>query len=216
MIEKILIILRLIFLPRNLRTLISLRHRGYLVDVGWFNSANKKMPVNKNEQPIPWYSYPFLNFIDSRLSKQMTIFEYGSGNSTIWLAARVGNVKAVEHNLLWFNKISPRLPNNVEIVYREDGSIKDYCREILNSNTFYDIIIVDGVDRNCCLKLSLEKLKKDGVIILDNSERSEYQNGISLIMSKGLKRLDFSGMGAIANSLTCTTVFYRENNCLSI
>jgi len=216
MIEKILIILRLIFRPRNLRTLISLRHRGYLVDVGWFNSANKKMPVNKNEQPIPWYSYPFLNFIDSRLSKQMTIFEYGSGNSTIWLAARVGNVKAVEHNLLWFNKISPRLPNNVEIVYREDGSIKDYCREILNSNTFYDIIIVDGVDRNCCLKLSLEKLKKDGVIILDNSERSEYQNGISLIMSKGLKRLDFSGMGAIANSLTCTTVFYRENNCLSI
>ncbi|MBN1185522.1 MAG: hypothetical protein JXB49_24765 [Bacteroidales bacterium] len=216
MIEKIIIILRLIFRPRNLRTLISLRHRGYLVDIGWFNSADKKMPIDKKGQPIPWYSYPFLNFIESRLSKQLAIFEYGSGNSTIWLAARVGNVKAVEHNSLWFNKISPRLPNNVEIIYREDGSTKDYCREILNSNTFYDIIIVDGVDRNCCLKLSLEKLKKDGVIILDNSERPEYQEGVSNILSKGFKKLDFSGMGAIANSLTCTTIFYRENNCLRI
>ncbi|MBU0711497.1 hypothetical protein KKA87_06195 [bacterium] len=72
MIEKIQILLSLLFRPRNLRTLLSLRHRGYLVDIGWFQSAEKKMPVNKNGQPIPWYSYPFLSFIEDRLKKNIS------------------------------------------------------------------------------------------------------------------------------------------------
>jgi len=216
MIEKIQIILDLLLRPWNLRTLLSLKHRGYLVDTGWFKSAEKKIPINADGNPIPWYSYPFLSFIENRLKKSFNIFEYGSGNSTIWLAKRVGSVKAVEHNLSWFKKISSHLPDNVEIVHREANDEKEYCREIFNSDTQYDLVIVDGVQRNCCLKTSIEKLNKDGVVILDNSERREYQEGVRLLISKGFKKIDFCGMGAMENCNTCTTIFYKENNCLNI
>ena len=216
MIEKIKILLRLLLHPRYLRTLISLRHRSYLVDVGWFKSSDKKMPVDIKGEPIPWYTYPFLSFIEPRLKNKFNVFEFGSGNSTIWLAAKVNSVKAVEHNLDWFNKILKLVPDNVEIVYRKSGAENDYCQESLKFNIFYDLVIVDGIDRNCCLKLSLEKLTKEGVIILDNSNRPKYQDGISFVMSKGFKKIDFYGIGAIANVHTCTTVFYREINCLNI
>jgi len=214
--KKLQILMSLLLQPRDLRTLLSLRHRGYLIDIGWFQSAEKKMPMDKNGQPIPWYSYPFLNFIEPRLRKHFDVFEYGSGNSTIWLAERVGTVKSVEHNSDWFKKLSLNLPANVKIVYREQNGKMEYCHELLNTDLHFDIVIVDGVERNCCLKVSVEKLKKDGVVILDNSERPEYQEGIQYILSLGFKKIDFCGMGATENCLTCTSVFYKDKNCLNI
>ena len=44
----------------------------------------------------------------------MSVFEYGSGYSTIWFAERTGTVVSCETKQEWYDRIRPRLPSNVE------------------------------------------------------------------------------------------------------
>ena len=109
--EKVKTIFRLISEPRVLSSLISLRTWGYLVDMGWFNSFKSSKPVDKEGSPIPWFSYPAVEFLSKRLNNRMTVFEFGSGNSTLFFSDRVNQVVSVEHNKDWYDKIS--LPSDL-------------------------------------------------------------------------------------------------------
>ena len=42
--------------------MISLRAWGYLVEIGWFNSFKSGKPVDKKDLPIPWFTYPAIEF----------------------------------------------------------------------------------------------------------------------------------------------------------
>jgi hypothetical protein len=53
--------------------------------------------IHKGE-PIPWFSHPLIDFLKDRLSKDMTVFEYGCGNSTLWWADRVRSVTGVKND----------------------------------------------------------------------------------------------------------------------
>jgi hypothetical protein len=80
----------------------------------------------------------------------------------------------------------------------------------------FDAIVIDGRDRVNCCKNSLGALKAAGVIIWDNSERPDYQEGYDFLINNGFKRIDFGGIGPINPDAWCTSVFYRSNNCLGI
>jgi len=63
------------------------------MDVGWFSEFKTGEPVDKNFEPLPWLTYPFIDFIIERLSKEFSVFEIGNGNSAlIFLKKRVKNV----------------------------------------------------------------------------------------------------------------------------
>src|SRR5688572_10403591 len=49
-------------------------------------------------QPIPWYTYPAIEFIRQLDFSQSTVFEYGSGNSTMFWAASAARVISVEED----------------------------------------------------------------------------------------------------------------------
>jgi hypothetical protein len=38
-------------------------------------SFKMKLPVDKDSKPIPWMTYPFIDFISDRLYPDMEIFE---------------------------------------------------------------------------------------------------------------------------------------------
>ncbi len=59
---------------------------GYLHDIGWFKSITQDMCVDMEYNKLPWMTYPFISFITPRLDKEISVFEYGSGYSTIWWA----------------------------------------------------------------------------------------------------------------------------------
>ncbi len=69
--------------PKVLSKLLSLRLSGYLMDVGWFSEFKTGEPVDKNFEPLPWLTYPFIDFIIERLSKEFSVFEIGNGNSAL-------------------------------------------------------------------------------------------------------------------------------------
>ena len=187
-----------------------------LVDDGWFNSFYKKESVDKNNNPIPWNTYPFLKFIESRLKKDFDVFEYGCGNSTIWYSKRINSIIAVENDEEWYKKIKVSLPENAHVVYRELKYGGEYSREVLAQDKQFDIIIIDGRDRENSVRNSIKKLKKDGVIVFDNSELAQYQSAVKHLADNHYKQLAFWGMSPITAHYTSTSIFYRTENCLKI
>ncbi len=195
---------------------IQLNYKGILDELGWTRSFYKMQSIDKNGDPIPWCTYSFIHFIGERLNKNQNIFEFGSGNSTLWYAQRVKSILAVEHDNDWINQIKPILPANAEILYKVLDTNGDYSKSVLSSGNKYDIIIIDGRDRNNCVYQSFNALSNDGVFIFDNSQISAYADSLQFLKDKGFRRIDFKGLCPSVAHINTTTVLYRTVNCLNI
>ena len=199
--------------PRLVREMISFIEYGYFVDTGWINSY-RSTPQDAKGNPLPWLTYPFIQFINDRLNKSMTVFEYGSGSSTHYFADKVKQVYSVEHDKDWYKKVADSLEKNCTVFYKEldDG----YVDAISKVNTNFDLILVDGRKRVACVENAIGKLNENGVLVLDNSERAKYKPAFEFMLNKGFKKIDFFGIPPGLVMTGCTTVFYRSNNCLNI
>jgi hypothetical protein len=209
---------KLIFLLSNKaeHALLGFKRNGYLHDIGWVNSIKKNAIIDNFDNPLPWVTYPFIQFIDNRLQPHFALFEYGSGNSTLYYSKKVATVDSIEHDKFWYDKIHNNMPPNVNLFYCELTYDGNYCRYSQQTSISYDMIIIDGRDRVNSCKQSISSLKADGVIILDDTERAAYSEGTSFLLTHGFKKLDFWGMAPNVNYLKCTSIFYRTNNCLDI
>lgn len=174
------------------------------------------MPVDGSGEAIPWVTYSFIDFIKDRIKTSHSMFEFGSGNSTFFYAKRAGKVVSVEHDKAWFDKIYSDKPQNSEMIFCELEDDGKYCRMAGSFNEKFHIIIVDGRDRANCCKQSLSALTDDGVIILDDSERPQYQEAIAYMKQAGYKELPFSGIAPGSFIYKSTSVFYKQENCLGI
>jgi precorrin-6B methylase 2 len=214
MIQKI----KLLFTPYNvLIKLIQLRWRGMLYEEGWFESACLYKSIDKNKNPIPWWSYSFNDFFIPKLNKNLEIFEYGSGNSTIFLSKRVKSIISIEHNKEYYEYVKQQIDNNVNLKYIPlDKYNGEYSKIVLKEQKFFDVIIIDGRDRINCLKNSIQKLKDNGVLILDDSQRKNYQEAKEFMKDNGFKYIDFTGVSAGTYKKKATTIFYKSNNWMGI
>lgn len=199
----------------NLGGPLELMLTGALKEDGWYRSHKTKTSVDKNGNPIPWCSYPFIKFLEPRLKKTFDVFEYGSGNSTLWYASRVNTIKAVEHDKQWYEEVKKKLHSNASIVHRalDKG---EYAKEVSAEKKKYHIVIIDGRDRNNCVYESIKMLTDDGVVIYDNTQVTEYAESISHLLSNGFRKIDFIGLLPIVSHNNTTTIFYRPENCLDI
>jgi hypothetical protein len=214
--EKLKALLILLKEPKVLSKLLSLRLSGYLMDVGWFSAFKAGEPVDKNFEPLPWLTYSFIDFITERLRNEFNVFEFGSGNSTLFFAKRVKEVTSVEHNIEWYNKLKSKIPDNSNLLLSKSDTSEDYIAPLKQSNKKYDMIIIDGIHRNESLFISKNFLTDEGVIILDDSNRNDYAKGINHLMGEGFMKIDFSGIPPGMFIRNFTTVFYKTNNCLGI
>ncbi|MCK9801667.1 class I SAM-dependent methyltransferase [Pseudomonas sp. MAFF 302030] len=189
---------------------------GYLRDIGWVNSFNKKIPVDVNGGAVPWVTYPFIDFIKDRLCGVDKLFEYGSGNSTFFYSSYVVAVYAVEHDADWYEYISKKVPDNVSVSFESLEVNGAYCRRAATSGNKYDLIVVDGRDRVNCVVNSLGALSDKGVIVLDDSERDRYQEAIIFMLDNGFRKIDFWGVSPGLLYKKNTTIFYRDGNALGI
>jgi hypothetical protein len=199
-----------------LKACYGLTTKGYLYERGWVNSVRMQRPINANNEPVPWVTISFLDFIRPRLKADMTIFEYGSGNSTLFYSRLVKSVTSVESDKSWYQNIEKEMPANVTLRYVPREAQDDYCNFASKSALRYDLIIVDGHSRFDCVKACLNSLSDNGVIVLDNSNRAEYKEIYEFLDIKGFRSLDFWGMAPGSLRTNCTTVFYQTKNCLLI
>ena len=191
---------------------------GYLEQTGWLRSMESGQIVDKDGQPIPWLTYPSLEFLSARITSAMSVFEYGTGNSTLWWGKRVARLVSCEHDKEWYALLKFQIdnPNTTYLLRRYKGGSTEYASEILRYREDFDILVIDGRDRVNCARNSLASLRPGGVIIWDNSDRNRYQPGYAFLRDAGFRRLDFWGMGPLSTRCWCTSVFYRDRNCLEI
>lgn len=202
--------------PRILRGLLSLSVKGYFVQKGWLHSYLTKQALSANSEPIPWLTYSFLDFLEGRLTKELSLFEYGSGNSTLFFANQVRFVRSIEHDKSWYNKIKSVIPSNAKISHVPLEDQQQYETIILQEEKQYDIILIDGRERMKCVKNAVQRLTSQGVIILDDAERPKYREAFSFMKNLGFKYIPFSGIAIGAIHDKQTVVFYKEENCLGI
>ena len=184
--------------------------------MGWFESFRAKQAIGRDGRPIPWITYPCLSFLEERVDSSMNVFEYGSGNSTLWWASRVQRVISCEHDQSWYDEVIKTVPSNVELHHIPLESDGAYSEQVAKFHREFDIIFIDGRDRVNCIKQSLDALSVRGVVILDNSDDSEYSEGLQFLLSNNYKLLHFRGPGPITSTVWRTTIFYTKDNCLGI
>lgn len=195
---------------------------SYLHRKGWIASLRDRRPIDASGTPIPWMNYSILAFLEERLRRDQILFEFGSGFSTIWFAQRVKEVVSIEYKESWYRILKEQVPSNVQLVLQTEDVDGEFCRTIARDGRRYDVVIVDARDRVNCVKQSLDHLTDRGVVILDDSHREAYREGIECAKARGFRALTFEGMkpcgdaGPSTDPIDMSTVLYRDGNCLGI
>lgn len=178
-------------------------------NTGHFKSSFKMMAVSKDGKPLPWYTYPSIDFLKSRSYKDKSVLEFGGGQSTLWWAERANSVVAIEGDNKWFERYKRIIPANVslyKVSMESSATCVSQVKEILNKEKFkkFDVIIIDGLYRFEMIEIAIKFMSDDGVIICDNSEGYGFYEGFK---NSGLQRVDFFGNAPGVILPHCTSVF---------
>lgn len=163
----------------------------YLRASGWIDSHRTSTAVDADYEPIPWYRYAAIDFIAARTQPTWNVFEFGSGNSTLWWAQRVRSVTAVEHDDNWAERLAASAPDNVKLLHVSLEPGGAYCRTPQRTGSRFQVVLVDGRDRVNCALQSLTCLTEDGVIIWDDSHRRRYAVGLAELQQRGFRRVEY-------------------------
>jgi hypothetical protein len=179
----------------------------------------------------PRLSIGAISWFEKHLNKKMQLFEYGSGGSTLFFSEKVKKLVSVEHDKNWFDRIKKSLKKNNTtntsylLIIPQKGKNNEFSsslKEYKNCNfkkytksitkfpdNSFDVVLVDGRARLSCLKEAIPKVKKEGYLILDNSERPKYQEAFKLL-SKYEKKDFFGPSPYLSNNFVRTTFWKIE------
>jgi hypothetical protein len=189
----------------------------------------------KMDAPLPWVNYAAIDFIVKKLPLISNVFEYGSGQSTLFWLDHGKRVVSIEHAPEFYKQLSLNISQMNNIDYRliepeidETGnpfnpeqqkyfqssdykgySFKNYVESI---STFpdesFDVVIIGGRSRPACISQAINKIVYGGLLILDNSDCEKDFKKISQLVAEW-ERHDFVGTVRGSLHLGHTSIFIR-------
>ena len=182
---------------------------------GWEKSFFHGFSQDENGDPVPWMTYPAIEFLKNNLNKNHEIFEFGCGASTLFFSRIVKKVVGLETNKRWFeiiqNMLAEKSRNNIVITLMEDGlENNNYQSFAKNCGQKFDFIIIDSLKRFECAKNVIEALKPDGRIILDDSERKNYKKIFDFFAENNFQKQNFFGIAPGQLRIKNTTIFSKN------
>jgi hypothetical protein len=197
------------------------RTQGYLLDT-----------------PSPWLTFDAIDLLRAHMRDGLNVFEYGSGGSTLfWLRWNVDLV-SVEHDPEWYEVVRGRLPSERAVDYRlvEPEPAADANRlldpadpltyatadDTLRARTFrryatqidgfpdghFDLVLIDGRARSSCIHHAAPKVRRGGLLVLDNADRPYYLASQRHVLD-GFEYHPLPGVGPQTPALTRTDVYVR-------
>ena len=195
-----------------------------------YNRINEKRYRRQNPD-LPWITPDSYKFLDQYLQPCDIGFEFGSGRSTLWFAKKVSKLYSVEHDAAWYEKIDKLIKEakliNVsyflyEFVDVETGNLPEYVNVINEvKDGSLDFVMVDGKYRDLCAQASINKLKNNGILILDNADvylpskyktpnaRSDSDGAASSEWEKFIKITNDWRKYWTCNGVSATTIFFK-------
>lgn len=197
----------------------------------WIKSLfPRKSPLHDQ---VPWIGFKARIWLKAYLKKNMIVFEYGSGGSTIFISKRVAKLISIEHNRNWYKEVSKILCNqrisncNYFLIQPEKNTVnkithkfedtdcskhkglnfEKYVKSIENyPNANFDLVFIDGGARVSCISHAIKKIRPGGYLLLDDSHRLQYRSALTSLDK--YKRIDFFGIIPYSFAL-CQTSIWR-------
>jgi hypothetical protein len=176
-------------------------------------------------EDAPWWTKAAVDYLGRQVRPQMRVFEWGSGGSTAWLAGRGAQVTSVEHNPDWHAKVRAR-GMDADLRHVPGSAMGSVCepyhtRNVISGGRFFDdyiavigefpdesldIVLVDGMCRAACFAAARPKVKRGGLLIIDDADMPPYRRLGSLV--PGWEKRSFAGF-KVSKDLR-ETAFYRR------
>ena len=125
-----------------------------LCKYGFIKSKKTNMIIDNDENAIPWYTYPAIEFLKKFDYSEKEIFEYGSGFSSVFWSEKCKKLISIESNNKWYEEVKKYNLINQELIYEENEI--EYAKNIYRRDK-YDVIIIDGIRRDLCAKEAIKK-----------------------------------------------------------
>src|ERR687884_2028950 len=87
-----------------------------LADHRYFASVRDGKYQDNEGHYVPWFTFPAIEAIKNWDLSDKRVFEYGSGYSTLFWAARAKEVTSVEHSPEWHAKVAALAPANARVI----------------------------------------------------------------------------------------------------
>ena len=163
---------------------------------------------------MPWFTLPAVRFLKARLTPAGRVFEWGSGMSTLWFERRCREVHSVESDPEWFRIVASRARRAK--VYRLQGPA--YVEKLTEFPPgYFDVIVVDGLERLSCYRLAVQRLRPGGILVVDNSDNDRTTGGDLFVIDQMLHNIGpewqvhrFPGWGLGNSFVWETTVCLRR------
>lgn len=140
-----------------------------------------------------------INYLDSYITKNHLVFQWGSGPLTFWLADRASKVYSVEYcakKFHYFNfykdssyydnvTLKIRYPDksiDPEYVSKhplfQESSFKNFCSSIEDyPSKLFDIIVIEGRCVNKCLEFAIKNGKSRSMVVMQSD--TDYKDTIA-------------------------------------
>jgi len=174
-------------------------------------TVNLQKSVDTNGDPIPWFTYAAISYLERLDLREMAIFEWGAGHSSLYFADKCKSLTSIEFKTEWYLYVQTLLKPNMTLHLAQSDN---YISIIAELGERYDIVIVDGEinSRLDCAKEAVKYLKPGGIIILDNSDW--LPNTTRYLRDQDFQQVDFVGPGPINPYFWCTSFYFSQNTRL--
>ena len=225
---------RIPFLANRLPSLEMFRYpTQYKYLYAWFQSRRKNYLI---DHAIPWLTYDAIHFLKDTIKEESTVFEYGSGASTLFWASFNARCISIEHDPAWYafikKQFGPDASVEIRLVapdpqieavkaldiedpdsYQSDViefapyTFRNYVTQIDEfPDRYFDVILVDGHARPSCIVHSVNKVKSGGMLILDNADMSHYLTRTSRYLANFMLH-EFFGISPITGVMSQTNIY---------
>jgi hypothetical protein len=180
---------------------------------GHWKSSMAMCAVTARGFPLPWYTYPAIDFLTQRNFQGCNILEIGGGQSTLWWSARARSVLTIEQDAEWCASLQSQIGKNVSLhhvpVDPERRSVAQ-IKSVIDNNAIraFDVIVIDGYLRILVTALAFEYLAPHGAIILDDAERYGFYEETKF---RKCQRIDFFGFAPGVSLRHCTSIVFVED-----
>ncbi|MBF9024374.1 hypothetical protein HKCCD6035_02315 [Rhodobacterales bacterium HKCCD6035] len=142
------------------------------INATYIRNRVKLILDNKLRPHDPWLTRSSINVLESILRHTDVAVEFGSGRSTKWIAQRVQRLISIETDRNWFVHVADECAAHIdqgtlEILHIEEEQAQNEFIMSIQDETV-DLCLVDGHWRDTCALNMLPKIKKGGVIVVDN------------------------------------------------
>ena len=191
-------------------------HGSLLHSTGWWNSEKAQVAVSRDYTFLPTYSYSCIYFLNDKLHPHLSVLDCVFGSSTLYYLS-----KGIRH-IAATSVGEPRFPDSLPDPKYEKlhvhviESAKALPATIQGIKERFHIVAVGDIAPLACVKEGIKALRKDGVLILNNSASQQAKACITYLHKEGFKHIHFHGLRPLGYDLFCTSIFYRDNNCLDI